>query len=43
MWFKVKYNDGDIEDLNLIELKKILIYTKEKPKKKPTTEIRKNI
>ena len=40
-WFKVKYEDNDIEDSTLTELKKILIYTKDKPKKKPTTEIRK--
>ena len=37
-WFLVKYNDNDEEELNLTELKKIL---KDKPKKKPTTEIRK--
>ena len=41
-WFKVKYGDEDEEDLNLNELKKVLIYTKHKPKNKPTTEIRKN-
>ena len=38
-WFKIIYNDNDMEDLNLNELKKILVV---KPKKKPTTEIRKN-
>ena len=40
-WFKVKYDDNDEENLNLSELKKILIYTKMKPKNKPTKEIRK--
>ena len=40
-WFLVKYDDGDKEENNLNELKKILMYTKEKPKNKPTTEIRK--
>jgi len=39
-WFKIKYADGDEEDLNLDELKKVLVV---KPKKKPTTEIRKNV
>ena len=38
-WFKIKYVDGDTEDLDLDELKKVLIV---KPKKKPTTVIRKN-
>ena len=37
-WFKVKYNDGDEEDLNLNELKKVLIYTKDKPKNRPTID-----
>ena len=32
-WFKIKYVDGDAEDLDLDELKKVLV--------KPTTEIRK--
>ena len=41
-WFKVKYDDGEKEDLNLNELKKVLVYTKDKPKTKPTKEIRKN-
>ena len=31
-WYIVKYDDGDKEDLNLNELKKMLIYTKDKPK-----------
>ena len=39
-WFKIIYNDNDMEDLNLNELKKILVV---KPKKKPTTEKRKNV
>jgi hypothetical protein len=37
-WFKIKYADGDdTEDLNVNQLKKVLV----NPKKKPTTEIRK--
>ena len=39
-WFKIKYADGDTEDLNVKQLKKILVV---KPKKKPTTEIRKKV
>ena len=39
-WFKIKYDDGDMEDLNLDELKKVLVV---KPKKRPTTEKRKNV
>ena len=39
-WFKIKYSDGDEEDLNLDELKKVLVV---KPKKKPITEKRKNV
>ena len=39
-WFKIKYADGDTEDLNVKQLKKILVL---KPKKKPTTEIRKKV
>ena len=39
-WFKVKYSDGDAEQVNLSELKNILIHTKDKPLKKKTTEIR---
>ena len=38
-WFKIKYTDGDEEELNLNELKKVLMV---KPKRKPITEIRKN-
>ena len=41
--FKVKYEDNDIEDSTLTEFKKILIYTKDKPLKKPTTELRKKV
>ena len=37
-WFKIEYLDGDKEDLDLKELKKILVV---KPKKKPVSEIRK--
>ena len=37
-WFKIKYTDGDEEELNLNELKKVLMV---RPKRKPTTEIRK--
>ena len=36
-WFKIKYLDGDTEDLNVNQLKKILVNFK----KKPATEIRK--
>ena len=36
-WFKIKYLDEDTEDLNINQLKKILVNFK----KKPTTEIRK--
>ena len=36
-WFKIKYLDEDTEDLNVNQLKKILVNFK----KKPTTEIRK--
>jgi len=39
-WFKIKYSDGDEEDLNLDELKKVLVV---KPKKRPTTEKRKDV
>ena len=39
-WFKIIYNDNDMEDLNLNELKKILVV---KPKKKQTTEKRKDV
>ena len=39
-WFKIKYLDGDEEDLNVNQLKKVLVV---KPKKKPTTEKRKNV
>jgi len=39
-WFKIKYDDNDTEDLNLDELKKVLVV---KPKKKPITEKRKNV
>ena len=39
-WFKIKYDDGDEEDLNVNQLKKVLVV---KPKKKPTTEKRKNV
>ena len=39
-WFKIKYLDGDTEDLNVNQLKKVLVV---KPKKKPTTEKRKNV
>ena len=38
-WFKIKYTDGDEEEMNLNELKKVLMV---KPKRKPITEIRKN-
>ena len=40
-WFLINYDDMDVEDVNLNELKKISIYTKERPKNKTTTEIRK--
>ena len=36
-WFKIEYLDDDSEDIDLKELKKILVI---KPKKKPTKEIR---
>ena len=39
-WFLVKYEDDDEEEMNLNELKKVL---KDKPKTKPTTEIRKRV
>ena len=39
-WFKIKYLDGDEEDLNVNQLKKVLVV---KPKKKQTTEKRKNV
>ena len=39
-YFFIKY-DEDAEEVNLNELKKVLVYTKDKPKNKPTTEIRK--
>ena len=39
-WFKIKYSDGDEEDLNLDELKKVLVV---KPKKRHTTEKRKDV
>ena len=37
-WYLIKYDDGDKEELNSNELKKI---SKDKPKTKPTKEIRK--
>ena len=37
-WFKIEYLDGDKEELNLNQLKKVLVV---KPKKKPVSEIRK--
>ena len=37
-WFKIEYLDGDEEELNLNQLKKVLVV---KPKKKPVSEIRK--
>ena len=39
-WFKIIYNDNDMEDLNVKQLKKILVV---KPKKRPITEIRKKV
>ena len=42
-WLLINYNDGDAENSTLTELKKILIYTKDKPKNKPTKEIREKV